>query len=179
MFLNAIPSKVNIIIHFFPTQLRPPIHPCFPCSKTQGNNPIATGHENKMSSSGRHLTLTEELEKLEQSITLTLQGMYASGHPPSPTPPTPIPAPIPVPPAPIPPKPKPSAPASPAPPIDMLSLNIAWPAAIVVVGAGGGMMEVVDEEEEDEGTGPTTPSASSPAIPEMELGPGGGNWGKG
>ena len=31
----------------------------------------------------------------------------------------------------------------------MLSLNIAWPAAIVVVGAGGGMMEVVDEEEED------------------------------
>ena len=36
--------------------------------------------------------------------------------------------------------------ASPSPSA-MLSLNIAWPAAIVVVGAGGGMMEVVDEEE--------------------------------
>ena len=73
--------------------------------------------------------------------------------------------------------------ASPSPSA-MLSLNIAWPAAIVVVGAGGGMMEVVEEEEEEEGTGPTTPSASSPAIPEMEVlemwaGPGGGNCGKG
>ena len=72
--------------------------------------------------------------------------------------------------------------ASPSPSA-MLSLNIAWPAAIVVVGAGGGVMEVVVDDD-DEGTGPTTPSASSPAIPEMEVlemwaGPGGGNWGKG
>lgn len=29
---------------------------------------------------GRNLTLTEELEKLEQSITLTLQGALASPH---------------------------------------------------------------------------------------------------
>ena len=40
--------------------------------------------------------------------------------------------------------------ASPSPSA-MLSLNIAWPAAIVVVGAGGGMMEVVEDEEEEEG----------------------------